>query len=140
MAVTLTESAATEVKRLIEGEKLGDDTCLRMAIGGGGCSGLQYGLGFDQEYDPDVDAKYDFHGVALVTKKKFALHLDGTTIDFQDGPWAGASRSRIPTSPRAAAAPAAAGTKNLSENHTPRLPRAETTCTCDSSRIGTKRP
>ena len=68
MAVTLTESAATEVRRLIDGEKLGDDTCLRMAIGGGGCSGMQYGLGFDQEYDPAVDAKYDHHGVSLVTK------------------------------------------------------------------------
>ncbi len=36
MAVTLTETAASEVRRLIDGEKLGDDTCLRMAIGGGG--------------------------------------------------------------------------------------------------------
>ena len=32
------------------------------------------------------DARYEQYGVPLVTTKKFALHLDGTTIDFKDGP------------------------------------------------------
>ena len=38
------------------------------------------------EFDPAVDTYFDQYGVKLVTKKKFALHLDGTTIDFKDGP------------------------------------------------------
>ena len=70
MGITLTEEGAV----------------LRMGIGGGGCSGLQYSLGFDTEFDPAVDTRFDQNGVPLVTTKKFALHLDGTTIDFQDGP------------------------------------------------------
>jgi iron-sulfur cluster assembly protein len=86
MAVTLTEPAATEVRRVMESQKLGEETLLRMGVAGGGCSGLQYTLGFDTQYDPAVDARYDCYGVALVTRKKFALHLDGTKIDFADGP------------------------------------------------------
>jgi len=86
MAVTLTPVAAEEIKRIMEGQKLEEGTTVRMGIGGGGCSGLQYSMGFDTEFDPKVDVRYDCHGVALVTRKKFALHLDGTTVDFEDGP------------------------------------------------------
>lgn len=86
MGVTLTETAATEVRRIMDSQELDQDTVLRMGVAGGGCSGLQYSLGFDNQYDPKVDARYEQNGVALVTRKKFALHLDGTTIDFKDGP------------------------------------------------------
>jgi len=86
MAVTLTETAANEIKRIIESQKLDEGTYLRMGVAGGGCAGLQYSLGFDTTFDPLVDACFDQHGVKLVTKKKYALHLDGTTIEFKDGP------------------------------------------------------
>ncbi|MHC4403748.1 MAG: HesB/IscA family protein [Planctomycetota bacterium] len=86
MAITLTESAAGEIQRIMESQNLEEGTVLRMGIGGGGCSGLQYSLGFDNQFDPSVDTRFEQHGVPLVASKKFALHLDGTTIDFQDGP------------------------------------------------------
>ena len=86
MAVTLTEAAAGEVRRIMESQNVEPDTVLRMGVAGGGCSGLQYSLGFDTQFDSKVDARFDNHGVGLVTRKKLALHLDGTTIDFQDGP------------------------------------------------------
>ncbi|MCX7428015.1 MAG: iron-sulfur cluster assembly accessory protein [Planctomycetia bacterium] len=86
MGVTLTESAANEIKQILESQSLEKGTFLRMGVAGGGCSGLQYSLGFDTELDPKVDACFEHHGLRLVTKKKFALHLDGTTIDFKDGP------------------------------------------------------
>ncbi len=86
MGLSLTPVAASEIKRIIEEQKLEPGTVLRMAIGGGGCSGLQYSLGFDTEYDPKLDARYESNGISLVTRKKFALHLDGTVIDFLDGP------------------------------------------------------
>ncbi|MGB9687942.1 iron-sulfur cluster assembly accessory protein [Thermogutta sp.] len=86
MAVSLTPVAASEIKRIIEEQKLDSNTVLRMAIGGGGCSGLQYSLGFDTEYDPKLDFRYECNGISLVTRKKYALHLDGTIIDFVDSP------------------------------------------------------
>ena len=86
MAITLSETAANEIKQIFESQSLDEGTFLRMGVAGGGCSGLQYSLGFDTDSDPAVDTCFDQHGVKLVTMKKFALHLDGTTIDFQDGP------------------------------------------------------
>jgi iron-sulfur cluster assembly accessory protein len=86
MAIILTETAAEEIKRYREAQKVEEGTVLRMGVAGGGCSGLQYTLGLETDFDPVVDARYEQHGVAIVTSKKMALHLDGTTIDFQDGP------------------------------------------------------
>lgn len=86
MAITLTEIAAGEVRRVMEAQKVGSEMSLRMGIAGGGCSGLNYSLGFAQDFDPVADARYEQHGVSIVTRKKFALHLDGTVIDFQESP------------------------------------------------------
>jgi Fe-S cluster assembly iron-binding protein IscA len=43
----LTPFAAQKVKELMAEEPDGDTLVLRVAIQGGGCSGFQYGLGFD---------------------------------------------------------------------------------------------
>ena len=58
MAIVLTESAAGEIRRHIEQQKIEADTVLRIGVAGGGCSGLQYSLGFEKDFDPTVDAKY----------------------------------------------------------------------------------
>ena len=85
MAVSLTERAAKEVKKIIEDQKMESNTLLRVGVVGGGCSGFQYSLGFDQKYDEKADSKYDCHGVSLVVDRKSALYLDGTTVDFYEG-------------------------------------------------------
>jgi iron-sulfur cluster assembly protein len=85
MGIILTEEAAKEVKRIIEDQKLEEDTVLRVGVAGGGCSGFSYALGFDKKYDAKVDAKYQLHGVDVVVDKKSALYLDGTTVDFYTG-------------------------------------------------------
>lgn len=85
MGITLTERAATEVKRIMEEQKMDESTVLRVGVVGGGCSGFQYSLGFDNNYDEKADSKAAFHGVTVVVDKKSALYLDGTTVDFYDG-------------------------------------------------------
>lgn len=87
MAITITEAAANEVKQLFETQKIDEGTFLRMAIAGGGCSGLQYSLGLDTEFAPDVDTEFTENGVRIVAGKEYALHLDGTIVDFKDGPF-----------------------------------------------------
>lgn len=109
MAITLTETAAEEVKRVMEAQNVEEGTVLRMGIAGGGCSGLQYNLGFRDDFDPKVDARYEQHGVTLVTRKKMALHLDGTTIDFQDGPMGRGFAIENPNAPRGGACPGCGG-------------------------------
>jgi iron-sulfur cluster assembly protein len=105
MAVILTPTAAEEIKRIFVSQKLESDTLLRMGIAGGGCHGLQYSLGFDNQFDPKTDAKCEQHGVTLVSTKKFALHLDGTTIDFQDGPFGRGFSIENPNYPRGGGCP-----------------------------------
>jgi iron-sulfur cluster assembly protein len=85
MAVILTESAANEIKRLMESQKMGPETVLRVGITAGGCSGYSYSIAFDKSYDEKLDTKYDYHGVPLVVDKKSALYMDGTTVDWYEG-------------------------------------------------------
>lgn len=86
MAISFTKRAVEEVKRIIEAQNLDPNTFVRTIIAGGGCSGMQYTLGFDTKFDPLIDARYDNDGVYIVAEKKYALFLDGTTIEFLDTP------------------------------------------------------
>ena len=85
--ITLTEKALTELKRVMEDtEDCNENTCLRVSIEGGGCSGFQYNLGFiDQKgYNSQQDTKYEQDGVTVIVDRKSDLYIDGTTIDFYD--------------------------------------------------------
>ena len=86
MSISITPVALNEVKQIKSTQNLGDDTFLRISILGGGCSGMQYALNFDTEFDSAVDTKYDFDGVILATQRKFDPHFDGTAINFVDLP------------------------------------------------------
>ena len=77
--IFLTPVAAAKVKELLAEE--GDEALvLRVAIQGGGCSGFQYGLGFDTVAEGDV--QLDLEGVPVVVDPFSAPYLSGTTIDF----------------------------------------------------------
>src|SRR3954454_14643830 len=84
MSVTLSESAAREVKKIITEQSLPEDTVLRVGVQGGGCSGFSYSLNFDNQTS-ERDRVTDVHGVKLVVEKKFDPYLDGTVVDFYDG-------------------------------------------------------
>ncbi|MFZ5829071.1 MAG: HesB/IscA family protein [Planctomycetota bacterium] len=109
MPIHLTEAAATEIKRYMEAQKVEEGSMLRMGVSGGGCAGLQYMLGFGTDFDPLQDARYDQHGVPIVTKKKIALHLDGTVIDFKDGPAGRGFSIDNPNLPRGGGCPGCGG-------------------------------
>jgi len=109
MPVIITDQAVDEVKRIMESQKVEPNTFLRMGVAGGGCSGLAYTLGFDTDYDAALDTRYERNGVAVVTRKKMALHLDGTTIDFQDSPMGRGFTIDNPTYPRGGGCPGCGG-------------------------------
>jgi iron-sulfur cluster assembly protein len=83
MSVTLTEKAASEVKRIIEEQGNGQELVLRIGVQGGGCSGFSYSLNFDAETS-EKDRVAEYHGVRVAMEKKFDPYLDGTIIDFID--------------------------------------------------------
>jgi iron-sulfur cluster assembly protein len=79
--VSLTEAAATKIKQLLAEET--DVGVLRVAIQGGGCSGFQYGLGFDSGA-AEGDLEFEQHGVAVVVDPFSAPYLSGAEIDYVD--------------------------------------------------------
>lgn len=80
--VTLTASAADHVRELLARETDGAGKTLRIFIEGGGCSGMQYGMVFDEKRPDDHGA--EFHGVAVLVDPVSAGYLRGSTIDFKD--------------------------------------------------------
>jgi len=82
--LTLTPVAAAKIKELMAEEPDADTTVLRVAIQGGGCSGFQYGLGFDSGAAAG-DLELELEGVAVVVDPLSAPHLRGATIDFMNG-------------------------------------------------------
>jgi iron-sulfur cluster assembly protein len=82
--VALTEKAAVKIRELMAEEPAGEAEVLRVAIQGGGCSGFQYGLGFDRG-SQEGDLELEQHGVTVVVDPFSAPYLRGATIDFLDG-------------------------------------------------------
>jgi iron-sulfur cluster assembly protein len=82
--VSITPTAAAKIKQLMAEEPDGDAAVLRVAIQGGGCSGFQYGLGFDRG-PQEGDVELEQHGVMLVIDPFSAPYLRGSQIDFLDG-------------------------------------------------------
>ena len=79
--VSLTESAATKIKQLLAEES--DVGVLRIAIQGGGCSGFQYGLGFDTGA-AEGDLEFEQYGVTVVVDPFSAPYLQGAEVDYVD--------------------------------------------------------
>ncbi len=81
--VQLTDRAAEQVKKIKSDEGLGDDVYLRVAVEGGGCSGLSYKLGFDEQ--GENDELVVSNDVQIVIDFRHKLYLDGIVIDYPDG-------------------------------------------------------
>ena len=79
--LTVTASAAEKIKALLADEE--DVSVLRVAIQGGGCSGFQYGLGFDRGAT-EGDLTFEQHGVTVVVDPYSAPYLSGASVDYVD--------------------------------------------------------
>ena len=82
--VTVTANAAAKIRQLMAEEPEGEAAVLRVAIQGGGCSGFQYGLGFDRG-PQEGDVEFEQHGVSVVIDPFSAPYLTGAQVDFVDG-------------------------------------------------------
>lgn len=82
-SISLTVRAARQILKIKKDENLDDDLYLRMAVEGGGCSGLNYKLGFD--YKTDEDELFESQGVEIVVDNRHLMYLNGISIDYPDG-------------------------------------------------------
>jgi iron-sulfur cluster assembly protein len=81
--VTVSEGAAKKLNSLIE-ESGFKTPYVRVAVKGGGCSGLSYDLSFDTDQQTG-DTLAEDKGVQILIDMKSLLYLFGTELDFSDG-------------------------------------------------------
>ncbi|PAE20064.1 iron-sulfur cluster assembly accessory protein [Bacillus sp. 7504-2] len=79
--VTITEAAALQIKDMMK-ENEEEGAYLRVAIQGGGCSGLSYGMDFAHEVE-EGDTQFEQHGIQILVDKESAPALKGTKIDYK---------------------------------------------------------
>jgi iron-sulfur cluster assembly protein len=81
--ITLTQSAAEKLQGLMQEKGLGDAYSLRVFVGGGGCSGFQYGMTFDNN-PRDVDIVFAEHGLRVTVDPRSLPYIVGANIDYED--------------------------------------------------------
>ena len=79
MAVTVTESAAKQVKKFLDSR--GSGVGLRLGVKTSGCSGMAYVLEFVDE-TAEEDEVIEAHGIKVVIDPKSLVYLDGTELDY----------------------------------------------------------
>ena len=81
--IHVTDKAAEQIKTIMQKEGLLDHG-LRVAVIGGGCSGMSYKLAFEKE-PVQGDKVYEENGVRIFVDTKSYLVMNGATLDFSDG-------------------------------------------------------
>lgn len=82
--IQITDRAKDKLIQLREEESHPVGHNVRVAVEGGGCSGLMYKLDFDGKIK-DNDKIFEDKGIKILVDKKSILYLLGTTLDFSDG-------------------------------------------------------
>jgi len=78
--VVLTENAARRIA-MLKTEENAENAFLRIAVSGGGCSGFQYGLSFDDQQNED-DFLFERDGVSIIVDDVSLGLLNGAEVDF----------------------------------------------------------
>lgn len=92
--IVLTESAAKEIASMRESDPENRGKALRVYVEAGGCSGMQYGMVFDDRGAEDL--AHEFHGVGVIVDPFSANYLRGATIDFSDALTGGGFKIKNP--------------------------------------------
>lgn len=81
MNLTITEAAANQIFNMMK-EEGNENLFLRIGVKGGGCSGLSYGMGFEEEQS-EQDLLMELHDLKIVVNKDDAPILNGLKIDYK---------------------------------------------------------
>ena len=80
--IILTKNAAARIRQL-KSELSEDSKYLRLFVETGGCSGLEYGMSFDEKKNDDVVE--ESQEIEFIVDPNSMNHLDGCSVDFDDG-------------------------------------------------------
>ncbi len=80
--ISITESAAKRIAAL-QGDVTDQEKKFRIFVETGGCSGLEYGMSFDQA--KKGDQLLENGGISFLIDDTSLAYLDGSVVDFDDG-------------------------------------------------------
>jgi iron-sulfur cluster assembly protein len=81
--IDITDKGAEKVHEFLASQTADTSSAgLRVGVRGGGCSGFQYQLAFDEQRDGDV--VFDTHGLRVLVDAPSLPYVDGSTIDYVD--------------------------------------------------------
>ena len=84
LVVSISEKAAEKIRYFAAKDGMNESVGVRVAVKGGGCSGLTYDLSItDKELETDRIVQQ--HGVKVMVDKKSYIYLVGTELEFSDG-------------------------------------------------------
>jgi len=92
--ISLTEPAAREIASMRDSDPENRGKPLRVYVEAGGCSGMQYGMVFDEKGAEDI--AHEFFGVGVIVDPFSANYLNGATIDFSDAMTGGGFKIKNP--------------------------------------------
>ena len=81
--VNITPKAIEQIKQISVAENPNGTKGLRLAVTGGGCSGLSYKIEFSDQREKDNILSFD--GVKVFIDPKSLIYLKGIVLDFKDG-------------------------------------------------------
>jgi iron-sulfur cluster assembly protein len=88
--LTVTPSAVDVIRTLLVQRNI-PNHALRVFVSGGGCSGMQYGMAFE-ESPREFDKLVEVDGVRLIVDSTSLMYLQGATIDYVDSLMGGGFR------------------------------------------------
>jgi len=92
--LSVTSAAVQVIRTLLEQRQI-PNHALRVFVSGGGCSGMQYGMAFE-EAPRDFDKVVTVDGVRLIIDPTSLMYLQGATVDYVDSLMGGGFRIENP--------------------------------------------
>jgi iron-sulfur cluster assembly protein len=81
--IEITDKGAEKVHEFLSAQQADVSLAgLRVGVRGGGCSGFQYQLAFDEQRDEDV--VFESHGLKLLVDRESLQFVQGSTIDYEE--------------------------------------------------------
>src|SRR3989440_12858132 len=81
--ISFTDNGAEKVQEFLAGQgEAAANAGLRVGVRGGGCSGFQYQLAFDEQRDGDI--VFESHGLKLLVDRESLQFVSGSTIDYEE--------------------------------------------------------
>lgn len=81
--IEITDKAIAQIKQIAQTDNPDGKKGLRLAVTGGGCSGLSYKIEFSESKEKDNVLTFD--GVKVLIDPKSSIYLKGIVLDFKDG-------------------------------------------------------